>query len=305
MIPSTLPSLPGYAIGDVIKKSDLDLIEQREKLAERMSSLDSELKKADDLVDQSEANTLIWNMIELKREIKKLTEEIKVLSREASSRIISSYQLDYAKKRLKVKPSDKYSSSNHPFEKTITICGKNILQEMRSIISPLMKGQDSHFLSIAVDDLAQRVFEIVGDSECEMQILGDALTFSRVKKLGRPVIRQDSYVSPELIKNSEKYCIIAEAALGAVFFGVSVSAKVSQEQPDKGNKGALSNVFYFQNGADGAITSRKEGCIDLKATFDNWSRLIHENKNSGYPIRYQVRPLNDVFNEPANSWVLK
>ena len=136
-------------------------------------------------------------------------------------------------------------------------------------------------------------------SAIKISFVGSVVTLPRVRTYDPIVVRKEA-VSKKLRENSDRYYVLTEVVMGAVFLGLGKHIKGTGD-PTKGplDESKMTDIHLVSFFSQGVIptTNEKEEDINMHQIYIRWKKSLIENKDSGYPIAVRYRRLTDLFNE--------
>lgn len=305
-----LPMYPGYALGGIVTEAKLLIPVCAKKLAclkrdlqsavfERDKELNSDtFKKLDEDLQQVETCKHTIKILQIKDDLKQLQASLEQFGREANvSRIDEALPLDHSVVKVRiVRPAFFSERLDHIlFESK-----ERVLDQIQNFVKKLFL-QDAAATLLdpgQLEALANKVDSLVGETNNVVAVVGSFICLDRVKMLDPLVMRPKARISNDLIEKSKKYYVLSQAVLGAVFLSVGKVASVArpaQEADTKKWMTSLTTVSFLSQGALPRLPPKLED-VNLWTTYVQWKDALND-ENSGYPIGFKVRCLNDVLVE--------
>lgn len=308
-----LPMYPGYALGGIIRESNLSLPLYEKKRLELEEMLEkTELDKVKEFESEkyikSEESTkqkIIYNYAEkinnINNDLSNVFAKIKELLKEANSFAIEE-TLPLDERVIEVRTENRAFKGEN-MEYILFTSKDHVLSRIESFVSNLfMQYSSSTLLPFGtLEAMAKKVEILVRTTNETVCLLGAFNTLERVKVISPLVIKPNTKLSPHLIKNAAKYCVLSEAVLGAVFLGIGKDISVSSQQPsqdinDNKWQSSLSTVSFISQGVIPKLNGKLEN-VNLWSIYAQWKEALATDPLSGYPIGFKVRPLQSVLEE--------
>jgi hypothetical protein len=153
-------------------------------------------------------------------------------------------------------------------------------------------GLSSYLPTSSLKQIANVADNMLTDRE-EISIVGSFVCVPRVRILDPLILRRNA-VNKKLIRGAKDYCVLTEAVLGGVFFGIgNFSAKSKREAQ------LQSQPSSEEKQSQGVIpkTSQDPENTDLWSVYQDWKKTMNEDPYSGYPIGFKSRELKDILRE--------
>jgi hypothetical protein len=307
-----LPMCPGYAMGSLIKKTELllpILRKQEAELNDRLSQL-SQLKGNNS--SKEATNQFVVDKIKLQRNLNAVQVRIKAMEDSTASSLDLPQTLPADTSKMKIE------NRSFCFEKMMHVTLKkndktsNALQERIDHFAMDLLSHDglsSYLPTSSLKQIANVADNMLTDRE-EISIVGSFVCVPRVRILDPLILRRNA-VNKKLIRGAKDYCVLTEAVLGGVFFGIgNFSAKSKREaqlqsQPSSEEKQThigeenLIRAAMVSFISQGVIpkTSQDPENTDLWSVYQDWKKTMNEDPYSGYPIGFKSRELKDILRE--------
>ncbi len=320
--PDILPMYPGYALGGIIPKKVLELASYQRSLEKLQDSIKDQRSKRLEL-DGSESylkeskevqlgmrDTRDLALAQSIREHQHVFTQIgKLRKDEADSPLlfsaIETLPIDYSLSKMRIE--------NLGFESEVLdhlIFTKKEAQQLgqlqeqvdRFISRLFLKAASSVFLpSNMLEGVTQGIKEVL-QTESQVSLVASFIELYRVRVFDPIVIRKGAQISSELKKNAADYLVLSGAVLGAVFLGIGRHASQSTQDPLEGkrsNEEVMSSFSTVSFISQGAIpkTNRDANDVNLWSVYNNWKDVLLKDPNTGYPIAFKTRKLQDVLKE--------
>jgi hypothetical protein len=309
-----LPMLPGYAIGSIIKKNDLELHflkEERSRLQQTVDTilLEDNYRMMSIVQKKTSDSCKHHEIVELDAEIKRNEDALK----EVKSKIIKLLSENTALLSWEeTLPLDRHQSimrveaRGDPSE-TFKDCEINkemsVRGQMDQLISSMFLQQDTSVACLrpgTINTMAASIENMVKTGH-KVKLIGCVITLNRVRIMDPIVLRKEAKISENLLINCSNYYVITEAFLGAVFLGFSTVVTESEisnssQRGAKTMNSSMTMVSYISQGAIPKMGNSLHN-MDLRAVFRSWKEELMSDMNTGYPIRFTCRNLRDIFLE--------
>lgn len=306
-----LPSYPGYALGSIIGESELRLplyqkrrIELNEELERTTQAL--EVASNAEKRNQTHLNEYPIMILRYKKEIESIDEKIKECINGINFfEIQEALPLDDKYVKLyNDKRCFKMERLNHiTFTKQ-----ESYLNRLESFVADLfLQDAPRTFLPTgSLEAIEKSIQSIVNSAAARVRVtvVGSFITLEKQKRIDPLVIRPNTRMREELTKNASKYFVLTEAVLGAVFLGIGKAIEVdasekSEKATELDSKKILSNFATVSFISQGAIPrlNRDIQDVNLWSTYVDWKDSVVKDEDSGYPIGFKVRSLENVLQE--------
>jgi hypothetical protein len=343
-----LPMHPSYAIGNIINKNETKLVlfnKERLTLEDELKNKETEKQKikeefekqnikeqkksenqkkigapsqqsiANKNSQQWHINSLNAQIVKLEKQYERVCEEIKLLDDFQSLSLEETLPIDPNESEIRIEENISFSS-----ERTDHI---------------YLKRQDSSIVRDQIENFVYRLFspdisanclppstlegvisniEDMLQTESLISLVGSVITLPRVRVLDPIVLRPKAKINEELKKKAKDYCVLTEAILGGVFFGIGKhisgtksketeheDVKTKQEDDNNNNNkksliASLSMITFISQGAIPKTNSHPED-VNLWSVYSQWKEVLLNDIHSGYPIGFKFRELHDVLLE--------
>lgn len=328
-----MPMLPGYAIGNVIKKNTLMLALWTKKI----SALEEEIRKARiEKIEKEKSEFYLNSESNQKQGITNQLDQ-KILSlqnlfKEASNSMVKSYDkedfsieemlpIDTTLSKIRI---EHRSFASEKLEHLIfrNQDSGNIKKRLEEFSFQLFSQNalSSYISGEAVEGIANKIKNLLL-TEQEISLIGSFVTLSRVKIMDPIVIRKTAEISEKLRRESSEYYVLTEAVLGGIFlgFGRSIletrktakevkSIETAKEDPSPlGNKSTkeedtvkmmsrLSSISFISQGAIPKINLNPHD-VNMWSIYVSWKEILEKDPHSGYPIGFKYKKLGDILKE--------
>jgi len=223
--------------------------------------------------------------------INKIITEMKgIQNEEVSFKVNEMLPISYS---IAVEP---LSSFSEQMSNLIITNEDNVEKKIELFVSSLFsRGSSLHLIpSETITQLTQSIESLMQQSS-EIYLTGSFITLPHVKTMDPIHLWKGAKISDELIKNKENYYVLTGAVQGGVFLGYAqnVTNRAASSQEDALN--TMGSISAFSYISQGAIPRNTDG--NMLQTYYSWKNSLLSDKNSGYPIGFKVRTLEDVLAE--------
>ncbi len=315
-----MPMLPGYAIGNVIKKNTLMLALWTKKVA----AFEEEIRRA--RIEKIEKEKSEFYQASTSDQTDHLTHQL-------DQKIFSLQNLF---RQASMKMAESYQQEDFSIEEMLpidTTCSK-MRTEHRSFPSEklehlIFRSEDSNQIKKRLEEFSFQLFSqnalsnyIPGDTvesiankiknllqtEQQISLVGSFVTLSRVKVMDPIVLRKNAVLSEELKTKSADYYVLTEAVLGGVFigFGRSILGRGKEGGPTAENSSeegeaakvmsGLSAISFISQGAIPKINSNPHD-VNMWKIYASWKEILEKDPHSGYPVGFKYKKLEDLLKE--------
>ncbi len=308
-----LPMHPGYALGGIISESDLllplyekkrdRLEEEVEKLVEEKNNeMDSEKHKSlDGEAKQQIVSNYAAKIIRAKRQLGEVCLIINKLIEEDANFNIVSEALPLDENNVKLRNENR-SFKAERMDHLVFTSKDHVLSRIQSFVNQLfLHDAPSTILpSGALAAMAKNIEHMLSTTNTSVALIGSFIWLERVKIIEPLIIRPNTRLSTDLISKSDKHYVLCEAVLGGVFLGLGKEITVSGQLPpdgvDKKWITSLATISFVSQGAIPKLNHKVEE-VNLWNVYNNWKEALISDPNSGYPIGFKIRCLQDVLIE--------
>ncbi len=245
---------------------------------------------------------------ELLAYINKLTIELETVSNKIVN-ALSTNRLEYLDKTLPmdVKRSKLRLESNASFSEkmdyfTIDAKEKNASNAISALVSKVF-SQDGSFTYLppgTVETVTKEIEEMLL-SESRISVIGSFITLPGSKIMDPIVIRDNAEIDAVWKQEPENYYVLTEAVLGGLFLGYGKEMSGSEEMitQEQNSLSQMSQITALSFVAQGAIPVMgvASGVKNLWSIYLSWRDNLLKDQDSGYPIGYKYRSLNDILVE--------
>jgi len=316
-----LPAYPGYAIGNLIRKSALlkpDLLDRQKKLTE---ILEDKLKQHKEIkerykdleIQQIQINASSSVLKETRNEIRQVDAKIKELN------LIDAHLGPRFEETLPIDPASRMIIDGRSFASlkmhslTIKKSDKtdSVIANLLAVIYSDKTANEVKECLTPNDTLSRFMLTIeqMLEKEGELSLIGAFVTLTRVRRMDPIIIRRNA-IGDKLKSQADKYYVLTEAVLGAVFLGVgshlsaSGDAGLTEEKKENRTKASASLINFISQGAIPDAPNKPED-VNLLSVYNQWIAALKQDQSTGYPIGFRYRELQDVLRENGIRFTLE
>lgn len=299
----SLPTYHGYALGNIIAEDELHLPllqHDQDLLFAEIERLQNQKIDTSSTKNQALINRQGLEIQRLETRLADITTKIKAIyERQPTFTIHEALPLDERSVRL---VSDHRSFKSNRLEHISFSKADSILPRLQAFVTGLFR-QDATLQMLppgTLEAMGTNIHNTIKDSRVSVTVMGAFIELDRPRRLEPFVIRPNTRLRPELLANANKYFVLSEAVLGAVFLGIGKEINISDSpSPSSDSKNTFANLSLISFTSQGAILKMDRNIqnVNLWSTYVDWVEAIQSDPNSGYPIRYKVRSLVSVLEE--------
>lgn len=310
-ISDVLPMYPGYALGGIITEANLylplfekkqanlyaELTDLKQKKAAEEASASYKAMAAED--QQRVTNVYAKKILTIQKGLTELAKKIQDLIEQANPfPIEESLPLDPRSAKIR---SENRSFKTERLNHLLFSNKSDVLARVQGFVSQLFL-QDAPLTVLprgTLEAMAHSIENLLGVLDSEVTLVGSFITLERVKMIDPLVIRPNARIRKEYVVNAEKYYVLTEAVLGGVFLGLgkSISAAAAKDgEGDEKWKSSLLTISFISQGAIPKLNHKLQE-VNLWEVYNNWKETLLEDPESGYPIGFKVRSLQNVLEE--------
>lgn len=317
---STIPAHSKYAMGGIVPRVELDLPflrrqlqDMEARLQEITSAKDRSLATRDQIreaVEAVEGGSLNQEQsAELQSVAKKVARYDAFINEAGESMKALQQKIDNAEDSLSdfllfketlpvdyriTKVSYRHLSNNSESLHHIILKNSgNPKEDLRSFSEHLSEMHALEAVTALVRRTSSAIMKMVS-REHEVCVIGSRITLSQVKVLDKIKLQRGSVLSDSILDNADRYVVITEAVLGAIFIGFGAVTSVTGKDL-RGIRDIASSINVFSFESQGAIPQTTD--FNLWSTYNAWKASLIRDTHGGFPMAFKTRNLTTIFEE--------